>query len=108
MVMQTPRPKVTEGKRILARQPLEKTARGLKVFMDEAKFAQSLVSGSEGKAKTFSFDKKQLRILELALEVFINMLNGKNDTLAFKDAALEKIVQKCAEELFADIHSQGG
>jgi hypothetical protein len=58
--------------------------------------------------KTFVFDEKGVEILQLALEVLINILNGKNDASASIVKACDERLREHAEELFASIHSQGG
>ena len=58
--------------------------------------------------KTFVFDEKEVEIIQSALKVFINTLDGKIDTSASMVEALSKRLKEYSEEAFASVHSQGG
>jgi hypothetical protein len=58
--------------------------------------------------KTFIFNDREAEILQLALEVFINTLDGKNDASFTITESLAKRLREYSEEAFASVHSQGG
>jgi hypothetical protein len=58
--------------------------------------------------KTFVFDEKKVEIIQLALKVLIDTLDGKDVTSASLREDLAKRLQEYSEELFASAHSQGG
>ena len=58
--------------------------------------------------KTFNFNEKEVEILQLALEVLMNTLDGKNDASVTIAKSLEKRLREYSEEAFASVHSQGG
>jgi len=58
--------------------------------------------------KTFIYNEKEAEILQLALEVLINTLDGKNDGSITIAKSLDKRLREYTEEMFASVHSQGG
>jgi hypothetical protein len=60
------------------------------------------------KTFTFTFNEKEAGILQLALEVFIKTLDGKNDASFTITESLAKRLRDYVEEAFASVHSQGG
>jgi len=58
--------------------------------------------------KAFNLSEKEAKILQLALEVLINTLDGKNDGSASIAKSLDKKLREYTEEMFASVHSQGG
>jgi len=57
--------------------------------------------------KTITFNEKQIELIQLALEVFINTIDGKNDNFQMANG-IRKILQEYSKEAFASVHSQGG
>ena len=58
--------------------------------------------------KTFTFDEKELEIIQLALQCLVTTVDGKNDIIIPMAEALSKRVREYTEEMFASVHSQGG
>ena len=58
--------------------------------------------------KTFTFNEKELEIIELALQCLATTVDGKNDISVPMVEALSKRVREHTEEMFASVHSQGG
>jgi len=58
--------------------------------------------------KTFILNEKEAEILQLALEVLMNTLDGKNDGSVTIAKSLDKRLKEYSEEMFASVHSQGG
>ena len=58
--------------------------------------------------KTFTFNEKEVEILQLALEALIKTLDGKNDASFTITTSLAKRLREYTEEAFASVHSQGG
>jgi hypothetical protein len=76
-------------------------------IMNETKYAILLENEDSGKTKNLSFNDKQIALIQLALEVFIDMLAGKSAPVPTNEA-LRKMAREYAEELFASVHAQGG
>jgi hypothetical protein len=62
----------------------------------------------ELKTKCFVLDEKEVEIVQVALKVLINTLDGKNDISVSTVKALDKRLWEYSEEAFASVHSQGG
>jgi len=58
--------------------------------------------------KTLVFNEKEIEILQLALNVFIDKLDKNNESSVTIVNALSKRLCEYSEELFASVHSQGG
>jgi len=58
--------------------------------------------------KTLVFNDREIEIIQLALNVFINKLDKNNDDYLIIANALSKRLREYSEELFASVHSQGG
>jgi hypothetical protein len=58
--------------------------------------------------KTFNINEREVEILQLALEVLMNTLDGKNDGSITIAKSLDKRLREYSEEMFASVHSQGG
>jgi hypothetical protein len=57
---------------------------------------------------TFTFDEKKVRVIQLALENLIRILDGESDISPQMRETISKITKEEMAELFASIHSQGG
>jgi len=58
--------------------------------------------------KTFTFNEKEVEIVQLALEVLKKALDGKNDVSFTIATSLAERLREYVEEAFASVHSQGG